>query len=130
GHLAALLALNSTFLEKYGISPRVIRGVVALSGVYDLLASESQESVFGRDQATRKEASPLYHVASPAPAFLVTCCQWDYPTLPDQAKRFHSALREARIPSELVFVPRQSHISEMISVPNTGDPTAEAVINF
>jgi acetyl esterase/lipase len=130
GHLAALLTLNPTFLKKQGISPKVIRGVVALSGVYDLLAFDSQESVFSRDEATRKDASPFYHIAPTAPPFLVSFCQWDYPSLPDQAKRFNAALREAGVSSELVFVPRESHISEMVSVPKTGDPTAEAVINF
>lgn len=130
GHLAALLALNPSFLKKHDLSPSVIRGVITLSGVYDLLTGDTQESVFGRDPAARKDASPLYHLPSPAPPFLVSYCQWDYPTLPDQAKRFHSALREAKISSELLFVPRESHISEMIAVPNPGDLTAEGVIKF
>jgi acetyl esterase/lipase len=130
GHLAALLALNPAFLKKHEISPQSIRGAITLSGVYDLLTGDSQESVFGRDPGARKDASPFYHITSRAPPFLVTYCQWDYPTLPDQAKRFHSALRESGISSELIFVPRESHISEMINVPNNGDPTAEAVIKF
>jgi acetyl esterase/lipase len=130
GHIAALLALEPTFLKKFDLSPRIIRGVVTISGVYDLLAGETQESVFGRDPAARKNASPLFHIAATAPPFLITYCQWDYPTLPDQAKRFYAALRGARIPSEIVFIPRESHISEMISLPNPSDPTAEAVIRF
>jgi acetyl esterase/lipase len=130
GHLAALLALDVSFLKKHEITQQSIRGVITLSGVYDLLTSESQESVFGREPSVRKDASPIYYIAAPAPPFLVSYCQWDYPTLPDQAKRFHGALRTAGIGSELVFIPRESHISEMISVPNDGDPTAEAVIRF
>ena len=130
GHLAALLGLKENFLKKQELSPKNIRGVIALSGVYDLLGSETQESVFGRESEARRDASPLYHIAAPAPPFLVTYCQWDYPTLPEQAKRFHASLTEAGIGSELVFIPRESHISEMVSVPNEGDPTAAAVIRF
>src|SRR5213076_3437243 len=38
GHLSALLTLNARYLEEYGILPSQIKGVLALSGVYDLLA--------------------------------------------------------------------------------------------
>ena len=65
-----------------------------------------------------------------APPFLVTYCQWDYPTLPFQARMFHRALQGAGIASELVYVPSESHISEMLSITHEDDATAQAILNF
>ena len=130
GHLAALLALDERYLKASGLSVKNIRGTIALSGVYDLAESEGQASVFGKDRKVRRDASPLFHVKSPAPPFLVSYCQWDYPTLPFQARLFHAALQKAGIATDLLFVPRESHISEMISIIRDDDPTATAILKF
>ncbi|MBI4660140.1 MAG: alpha/beta hydrolase [Verrucomicrobia bacterium] len=130
GHLAALLTLDKKHLKAHGLSPELIRGVVCLSGVYNLTAGESQASVFGTDPEVRRGASPLFHIKSGMPPFLLTYCQWDYLSLPAQAREFHAALRKDGIPSELVFIPRESHISEMVNVPNPDDPTAKAILKF
>ena len=130
GHLAALLTLDERYLKAHGLPPRMIRGTMALSGVFNFSQGESQTSVFGKDPEVRREASPLFHIKEGASPFLVTYCQWDYPTLPAQAREFHAALRKANITSDLVFVPRESHISEMVNVPNESDPTAVAIVKF
>ncbi|MBM3836969.1 MAG: alpha/beta fold hydrolase [Verrucomicrobia bacterium] len=130
GHLASLLSLDAKYLQTHGLAPRLIRGTLALSGVYNLATGESQASVFGKDPEVRRDASPLFHVKEGAAPFLITYCQWDYATLPAQAREFHAALKRANVSSELVFIPRQSHISEMVNVPNEDDPTAAAVRRF
>lgn len=130
GHLAALLTLNEHCLGAHQLSPKIIRGTMGLSGVYNLGVGESQASVFGRDPQARREASPVTHVKEGAPPFLITYCQWDYATLPAQARAFDAALREAGVKSELVYIPRESHISEMVNVPSENDPTAAAILRF
>ena len=130
GHLAALLGLDPKYLQKYNLSPRLIRGVLALSGVYNLSRGESQDSVFGSDPAFRREASPLFHVNNPAPPFLVTYCQYDYFSLPAQAREFHRALHSAGVASQLVYVPGQNHISEMVNVASEDDPLVAAALKF
>ena len=90
----------------------------------------SQASVFGKDKQNRRAASPLYHIKSLAPPFLISYCQWDYPTLPAQARVFHATLQKAGVVAQLVFVPRESHISEMISITHDDDPTANAILQF
>jgi acetyl esterase/lipase len=130
GHLAALLTLDPRHLEKHRLSPKIIHGTIALSGVYNLAQGENQASVFGTDSQARREASPLFHVKAGAAPFLVSYCQWDYFTLPAQAREFHAALRKANIASELVYIARENHISEMVNVPNDNDPTAAAVLKF
>jgi acetyl esterase/lipase len=130
GHLSSLLTLHEAYLKPYGLSANCIHGVIALSGVYNLDVADALVSVFGRDESFRKQASPLYHINGTAPPFLVTYCQWDYPTLPAQAKEFHAALRKAGISSELLYTPHEDHISEVISMTYDTDPTAKAVLEF
>jgi pimeloyl-ACP methyl ester carboxylesterase len=71
GHLAALLSLDDHYLTTYHLSPKAIRGVLALSGVYDLSQGDGQNSVFGDDPAVHRSASPLFHVKAGAPPFLL-----------------------------------------------------------
>jgi acetyl esterase/lipase len=130
GHLAALLTLDDRYLAAHQISPAVIRGVLALSGVYNLTIGESQESVFGSDRAVRREASPLFHVRAGAPPFLVAYCQWDYFSLPAQARIFCRALQEAGVKAELAYVPGESHISEMVNIWREDCPLAIAALKF
>jgi hypothetical protein len=60
----------------------------------------------------------------------VTYCEWDYPTLPVQAKLFHAALRRAGVASDLFFTARESHISEMIGFTHDDDVTSQAALKF
>ncbi|MBM3832919.1 MAG: alpha/beta fold hydrolase [Verrucomicrobia bacterium] len=130
GHLAALLALDERYLAKHQLTPKIIRGTIALSGVYNLAVGEGQASVFGNDPQFRREASPLFHVKAGSPPFLISYCQWDYPTLPAQAREFNAALRKHGVPADLLYVPRESHISEMIAVAKENDVTATAILKF
>lgn len=129
GHLAALLATNDRWLRGHGLDASSIRGVISLSGVPDV-TGEAGARVFGDDPAVRREASPLFHVRAGLPPFLVTYCQWDYLTLPQQAKRFHEALLNASVRSSLAFVERENHISEMTGIVKPGDATAAAILDF
>jgi acetyl esterase/lipase len=128
GHLSSLLLLNPKWLKDVGVSPDIIKGVITLSGVYDM--SEGKDNVFGSDPELRREASPLFHVRKVLTPFLVTYCEWEYYPLGAQAKQFHAALEKAGVPSKLVFVPKESHISEMLSVTKPDDLTARSVVAF
>lgn len=130
GHLAALLALDGRRLGPHGVSPNLIRGVLALSGAYNLTRLGIESDVFGNDPATRRDASPLFFLRAGAPPFLVTYCEWDYYSLPAQAKELHAGLRQAGLASELVFVPGKNHISEMLSVTAPADPTVTAALRW
>jgi dipeptidyl aminopeptidase/acylaminoacyl peptidase len=55
----------------------------------------------------RRAASPLFYVKAGAPPFIVTYCQWDYFSLPGQAREFYQELRQAGVDAELLYVPRE-----------------------
>ena len=116
GHLAAFV----------GLDPRIgksLRGVMALSGVYDV----TRLAAFPTDKL---DGSPMHHIAVGAPPFLITYCQNDYPSLPAEARNFHAALRAAGVSSQLVYVPGKNHISEIVDVWQPNDPTAMAMLQF
>jgi hypothetical protein len=125
-----LLALDSSRLAKYKISPQVIKGVMAWSGVYNLTATEGLESVFSTDIEMRRQASPLHHVKAGAPRFLVSYCQYDYFSLPLQARQFYRALRRESVDAELLYVPDENHLSEMMLVNSPKDPLVTAALKF
>ncbi len=126
GHLVSLLALDPSYLNKYAIPAGAIRGVVSMSGVYDV--RNTPEFVFEGD---RQRASPLAYTASPnAPPFLITYCQWDYAGLPKQARDFAAALKRSFVDARLIYVPGETHISEIIAAVKDDSSLARAVLSF
>lgn len=127
GHLAALLALDGVYLKKYDLSPDQIRGVVAMSGVYDV----RNVPAFRVDgDGDKKDASPVFHVHEGAPRFLISYCQWDYLTLPKQARDFAAALKKSFVDTKLVYIPRDNHIAEIINVAKDDGLMLNAILNF
>ncbi len=76
GHLSALISLDSSYLKQVGLSPGIFKGVIPISGTYDIidyhsvllnsgrpeLAKQHVEAVFGsRDEAFRN-ASPVTYL--------------------------------------------------------------------
>jgi acetyl esterase/lipase len=114
-HLAALLALDEKYLAEFGLSRKSIRGVVAMSGIYDVDKLDVFLVAPG-DKGGKHDASPIAHAHSGAPHFLITYCQWDYFGLPKQARDFALDLRKNFVAAELLYVPGENHISEVISL--------------
>lgn len=124
GHLVALLALDATYLKKYNVPLSAIKGVAAISGVYDV----SKMPAFAN--AGDDSPSPLAHVHANAPPFLVSYCQWDYLALPLQAREFAAALKKSFDPVDLLYVPGQGHISEIIHIVKDDDVIAQAILKL
>jgi len=131
-HLATLLASDPRWLEPYKLAPFRLRGVIGLSGVYDLtgVAGRATGSIFGRDPAGLRAASPRYQFGARVPPVLLTYCQFDYPTLPEQARDFHEALLGAGATSSIAYVEGETHVSEILSIVKEGDATVRAMLEF
>jgi acetyl esterase/lipase len=126
GHMASLLALDGDYLKKYDLSPNEIRGVISMSGVYDV----RYVPAFHGNDGAKKDASPLFRVHGGAPRFLVTYCQWDYLTLPKQARDFAATLKKAFVDTKLVYVLDENHITEIISAAKDDSPLLNAILSF
>jgi acetyl esterase/lipase len=118
--------LDPVYLSQHKIPARAIRGVVAMSGVYDV--RNTPEYAFEGD---KKLASPLTYAASPnAPPFLLTYCQWDYAGLPRQARDFAAALKKSFADVRLIYVPGETHVSEIISAVKDDSSLGRAILSF
>jgi len=116
GHLAAWVGLDMRWAGR-------LKGVIAMSGVYDV-------SAIAGFRADPVRASPIRRIRKDAPPFLITYCENNYPYLPMQARDFHAALRAAGVASELVYVLEKNHITEIVDITREDDPTARAILRF
>ncbi len=134
-HLAALVAVDPTYLQALGLRPDIIKGVVAISGVYDLTlggvtAKMLYEPVFGSDPRVLTEASPALQLTKNSPPFLVLYAQNDLPSLDVQARRFQRALKQAGIQAKVAMIPARDHVSIISGLAREGDPVRKMVLDF
>ena len=128
-HLAALLALDEKYLAKFDLSRKSIRGVIAMSGIYDVDKLDTFLVAPAGDNNNKHDASPLAHAHSGAPPFLITYCQYDYFGLPKQARDFLLALKKNFVPAQSLYVPGENHISEIISLLKDHGLLVDAILN-
>jgi acetyl esterase/lipase len=113
-HLVALLALDEKYLAKFDLARNTIRGVIAMSGVYNV--DRLDTFLAAGDVSAKHDASPIAHAHSGAPPFFISYCQWDYFGLPKQARDFTTALKKNFVSAQLLYVPGENHISEVITL--------------
>ena len=143
GHLAALLATDSSYLEALGGGARDVRGCVVVSGVFRigdfverfaripvLRYLESMGPAFGMDPEIRRAASPLSHVAASMPPFLVVYGDGEWYGLDRQAEEFVAAARGAGGRVESLRLERRNHVTIMSRARHAGDPLVQAIAAF
>lgn len=131
GHLVSLLATDEKYLKAFGRSAADIRGVVAVSGVYEILPKVPVfQSVFGKDETVCRAASPLTHVKGGLPPFLIAHADSEMPGLIPMAKDMHAALVKARCDTELCEIKNRTHISIILGAVSPSDPLTVAVRDF
>jgi acetyl esterase/lipase len=172
GHLVSLLATDASFLEAEGVKADVVRGVVAVSGVYRLPPGRLETTVggdtpqtlrldevaplrgggrfwpglcwapgipvslnvfdapFGQDPRVRADASPVCHVRTGLPPFLLCYGDNDLPTLPGMAEEFGQALARAGVEVKVLRVADRNHHSIIFRAIEPTDPVAAAMVDF
>jgi acetyl esterase/lipase len=132
GHLVALLTTDEQYLKAEKCTPKDIHGVLALSGVYEIVALVPVfHNAFGKDDAVCKAASPINHVKKDLPPFLVAYADKDLPTLDLMAEQFGKKLQENQCDCKVLKLEQRDHISIIINTAaNKDDPLAKAMIDF
>jgi acetyl esterase/lipase len=109
--LAALVALDASYLGAHGLATSALAGVVPISGMYELDAADAMPAEFQARVAqafpgaeARRDASPLRHARGDAPPFLVLAAGADVPSFGEAALGFSEALRKAGHPAAETFV--------------------------
>ncbi len=118
GHLVSLLGLAPEYLEREHVPYGAIKGVVTISGIYDLprfpepaLVPMRREQAFGMDVDVLANASPSRHVSRTAPPFLITFTDWDIFMIREQSLELYHQLLQAGRQAEVVDVPGRTHAS-------------------
>ena len=128
-HLVALLATDATYLKAVGESLSAIRGVIPISGVYQV-PDKLLSSVFGKSPEVHKKASPIMHVRKDAPPFLILYADNDFPTCDFMSERFGKALKAKKAEAKTVEIKKRNHVTIILSASGDGDPVAREILDF
>lgn len=137
GQLAALIALDPTYLGAYGLAPAQLAGVLPISALYDLEESPGvlpelleQAARAYPSRAARRAASPLRHVRADAPPLLALAGSQDMPGLAKAADAFTAALRAAGHPrAEFFLAPGRDHYS-VLGLGDLGNAARQHLLAF
>ena len=119
-HLAALVTLDTSYLEAQKLSKQLIRGTIAISGAYDIQnyyevfksgnhpewAELHVAAVFGKSQEDYKKASPTHYLQNlSSPLLLMTDN-----SIPHYTEGFEEAIQATGFKNyKTVYVPDLSH---------------------
>ncbi len=111
-HIAALLALDRTYLAGQGLRGPVLAGVIGLAGPYDFLPLQDADlrDIFGPESAHPRTQPIAFARADAAPFLLLTGAQ-DRTVSPGNSRRLWQRLNEQGGRAHLVSYRRLNHIT-------------------
>ncbi|MBW1808624.1 MAG: alpha/beta hydrolase [Deltaproteobacteria bacterium] len=135
-HLVALVAADPVYLRQAGVDPAYIKGVIAISGPYDINMMAEKvpkltREAFGDDQKAWTNASAATHLKSASlPRFLVAIGDGDPEGLHQQARAFIKAVKRAGGRVKRVLARGRNHFRIIYRLGEKGDALGDAVKAF
>jgi acetyl esterase/lipase len=130
GHLTSLLAANPEYLKKHGLSAKNIRGIIPISGVYDIPAGMFPK-IFPGTADQVKPASPVKNLSAGGPPALVIYADQDYAGLDLLAKQYTAKLGELKTPATLELIKDRTHITIITKMMlSAKDATSTLALDF
>ncbi len=154
GHLVSLLATNESYLQAHKRSIKDVRGVFAISGVFnfqngwmdreiaqgnDWLGRKWRTElgylltglVFGNDKQVALEAAPISHVKGGEPPFLILYGSQDLPGCEKMSNDFCAALREKKVEALCEKISNRTHHGMIAKAQlSEADPVTQALLGF
>ena len=133
GHLAALLALNESFLKKHGLTGEAICGVIPISGLMDVsrVGASRRVGVWGPKDSTHRLASPLNYARKDAPPLLLMHAEHDTPDRRQQNRAMFDALKKAGHSDVAIHeLKDRTHNNIRSNLVGEDDPGASHILKF
>lgn len=132
GHLVSLVTSDEHYLADLGLNASALRGVIPISGVYDVQPKELLfNMVFGTDSKERTQASPISHVRAGLPPFLIMHGDHELPHCDGKcAEKFVDKLKEKQVTCRLLPISKRDHMSIIAKIIEPNDPGHEAILAF
>jgi acetyl esterase/lipase len=133
-YIAAMLSLNSHYLNKFGLSPDDVRGFIGMAGPYDFLPLKRQWLIklFGGADGI-PETQPINFVTGSAPPSLLLHGATDKVVRASNTQNLAQRLREAGRPVTEIIYPNYKHLTLLLylaSFLQEGEPIIGDVIKF
>ncbi|HJW41756.1 MAG TPA: alpha/beta hydrolase [Rhizomicrobium sp.] len=115
-YIAAMLAVNATYLERVGLTPSAVRGVIGLAGPYDFLPIHDPAliDIFGGDRVMATQ--PIKYVKPGAPPMLLAHGTADTTVGAGNSRRFAKKLTEAGNKVEVIEYKGIGHLGILLSL--------------
>ncbi len=128
GHLVSLLAMQEKWLLDEGCSFAQIKGVINISGLYDLTKAKGvARYTFGEEL---QNASPLFHTKFvPFPIQLIQA-EKDPRMLLESGLDFEIALKNHQVKVERNIIPERNHFTLVSSLGKKQDLTSNLILKF
>ncbi|MDM4770020.1 alpha/beta hydrolase [Solimonas sp. SE-A11] len=109
-HIAAMLALNESYLKKVGGSRSWLRGMIGLAGPYNFLPITDPvlRDIFGPPERF-EQSQPIFFADGQNPPLLLLHGENDQIVWPDNTRSLAKAVANAGGPVETVIYPKMSH---------------------
>ncbi len=125
--IAALVALNPSYLRFHSLPPSVIRGVIGISGIYEV--PPGFDYAF-EGEAERAQASPSRFVRDGAPPFLIVHGGNDAKLVLRQNEPFVERLKQHGVEVETEVYPEEDHNSIIALASIRKSPLLERITRF
>ena len=118
-HIAALLALDESYLRRVGLDQRAIRAVAALSGPYDFVPTVDDKAAFnmGRaDTVVDPRIEPIHFVDGKGAPMLLIHGLKDETVKPENAVKLAKRIEERGGEVTSVYYPSRAHVGVVLSL--------------
>jgi acetyl esterase/lipase len=115
-HMAAMLALNPVYLRGAGADPGDIRGLIGLSGPYELTPNDATLNAIFAAPYTPHDWQVLPYVSAAAPPALLIHGGADEVVWPRNSEQLAAALRARGVPVTLKIYPGRGHAATVAAL--------------
>ncbi len=132
-HLAALVALDHSYVAKRSVDDRYLSGAVVVSGVYDVRAygnASDAESLFGKSAEDRRRLSPLAFASSSSPAFEIICGDREDTATCDRGRALDATLKSAAVSSDFFIEANADHMGAIWKAADLTDRLHQRIVDF